>query len=98
MSFYDTGDLSGKSEFDVQVESVEAKSFFTIVTHFEQVVRKAMVSSVDEAVGNIIETLEATGAVQGIRFKALDNALAREMTIWQHKWQWRYFHSNTIAA
>ena len=28
--------------------------------------RKAMVSSVDEAVGNIIETLEATGAVSRV--------------------------------
>ena len=56
--------------------------------HFEQVVRKAMVSSVDEAVGNIIEALEATGAVH----LAIVNALTREMTItlaiWQHKWQY----------
>ena len=34
------------------------------LAHVEQVVRKAMVSSVDEAVGNLIQTLEATGAVQ----------------------------------
>ena len=91
MSFYDTGDLSGKSQFDVQVETVEAKSFFTIVAQFEQVVRKAMVSSVDEAVGNIIETLEATGVVQG--HLAIVNASARKMTItlakWQHKWKWQ---------
>ena len=53
--------------------------------HFEQVVRKAMVSSVDEAVGNIIETLEATGAVQG--HLAIVNALATKMTITQAKWQ-----------
>ena len=49
-----------------------------------------MVSSVDEAVGNIIETLEATGTVQG-HLAIVNNTLPRKMTIalaiWQHKWQ-----------
>ena len=93
MSFYDTGDLSGKSQFDVQVETVEdfCKKNSPNSCPFEQVVRKAMVSSVDEAVGNIIETLEATGVVQG--HLAIVNASARKMTItlakWQHKWKWQ---------
>ena len=52
--------------------------FSTKVAVVEQVVRKAMVSSVDEAVGNIIETLEATGTVQG------HLALPKKITITLH--------------
>ena len=68
MSFYDNGDLSNKSQFDAQVKKV-VHHFSTLIRSCEkpffQVVRKAMVSAVDEAVGNIIEALETTGVKWG---------------------------------
>ena len=57
--------------------------FSTKVAVVEQVVRKAMVSSVDEAVGNIIETLEATGTVQG-HLAIVHDTLPKKITITLH--------------
>ena len=62
MSFYDTGNFSSKSQFEAQVKhmKIETNSCFSCRSA-KQVVRKAMVSAVDEAVGKIIDILEATG-------------------------------------